>query len=267
MKSAIILFVNCLLVTNLFAQSETENQSPFTYNFGADIVSRYVWRGTQFGGNSPCIQPGVSLAYKSLELGAWGSYSLSGLNTSQEFDLYLSYTFLNDLLTTTITDYYLPTEGTDYHYFKYGKDVTGHLFEASISYNGTADLPVSVLAAVNFYGADAIKLQDDLASTDFNSKTGIQYSNYIEIGYTTNIKEQELKVFLGGTLNNPQKANANTGFVGEAGFYGTGPGIVNFGVSTSKEIKITEHYSLPVSASIITNPQAEKVFFVFGFTF
>ena len=38
--------------------------------FGADMVSRYVWRGTDFG-NAVSVQPGMSYSTVSVEVGAW----------------------------------------------------------------------------------------------------------------------------------------------------------------------------------------------------
>lgn len=247
---------------------ETTISSPkVSFDFNADLVSRYVWRGTQFGGASPHLQPGISMDYKGLEFGAWGSYSLAGQNTAQEFDLYLSYTFLNEMLTATLTDYYFPDDTATYNYFEWNKDITGHILEASLSFNGTDNLPLHFLAAVNFYGADAQKINDDQNSPDFNTSTGIQYSNYFELGYNFDVQDVNCDVFVGASLNSPNDLNTATGYLGESGFYGTGPGVVNLGLTASKEIKITEHFSLPLTTSIITNPQAEKIFFVFGISF
>ena len=43
--------------------------------------------------------------------------------------------------------------------------------------------------------------------------------------------------------------------------------VVNVGISTSKEIKITDKFSLPVFGSVIVNPQAEIAYVVVGFSF
>ncbi len=43
--------------------------------------------------------------------------------------------------------------------------------------------------------------------------------------------------------------------------------VVNFGISTASEIKITDNFSLPVSGSVIVNPQAEIAYVVVGFSF
>jgi len=43
--------------------------------------------------------------------------------------------------------------------------------------------------------------------------------------------------------------------------------VVNVGISTSKEIKIIDKFSLPVFGSVIVNPQAEIAYVVVGFSF
>ena len=40
--------------------------------------------------------------------------------------------------------------------------------------------------------------------------------------------------------------------------------IVNLGISATKDIKITEKYSLPISTSVILNPNNEQIHFVFA---
>ena len=42
-------------------------------DLGADIMSRYVWRGTDFG-NSAAIQPGLSYSKEGFTVGAWGAW-------------------------------------------------------------------------------------------------------------------------------------------------------------------------------------------------
>ena len=80
-------------------------------DFGADVASSYVWRGTQFG-NGPHVQPWMSLGYGNLELGAWGSVPLTAGDTGAELDLYVSY----DLgpLALTVTNYTFPIAGGAY---------------------------------------------------------------------------------------------------------------------------------------------------------
>jgi len=243
-----------------------QDNSKVSLNAGADFMSRYIWRGTQFGGNAPSIQPAISLTAGNFEVGVWGAFSTAGANVGQEVDLYISYSFLNETFTATLTDYFFPAEGVNYDYFEYGKDKTGHILEGALSFNGTEKLPVSLLFAINFYGADAARINDDPNSADFNKKDGIQLSSYAELGYATAINDVSLDVFMGFNLTTPRKADPAIGYDGEAGFYGDKFGVVNLGITAAKSIEITDKYSLPVQASLITNPLSKKIFFVFGFS-
>ena len=79
-----------LIVSNSFSQV-TDSTSKWNYSIGSDIVSRYVWRGSDYC-NSPAIQPAAEISYKNFAFGVWGSYTLAN-SEIQEADLYLSYSF------------------------------------------------------------------------------------------------------------------------------------------------------------------------------
>ncbi len=269
MRKILGLLVALLMLSSIaaFAQDQEEEKSTeIDFSVGSDVVSRYVWRGTDYS-MSPSIQPAIEMSTSGFAVGFWGSYSFTGF-MGPELDFYLSYTFLDEMLTVTVTDYFFPTEAVATNrYFIYEEDRTGHIFEGSISFNGTENLPLSLMVAANFYGDDARKINDDPNSPDFNTAEGIQYSTYIELGYSMDVKETALEFFAGFTPNKPADADAATGYIGESGFYGHTMGFVNLGLTASKEINITEQYSLPVYTSVIFNPMAENAFLVFGFTF
>ena len=266
-KNTVLLFLAFSLYTGIVLGQDTTKTSDIALNISADLMSRFVWRGTQLGGNSPSLQPAISLGYKNLEIGAWGAYSLDGINPIQELDLYLSYSFAHDMFTISLMDYFSTDESSDYSYFTYGSDETEHILEATLGFNGLEKLPLSLLVAFNFYGADGVRIEDDPASGRFNQEAGIQYSNYFELGYLFGVLKTSIDVFMGFTLSQPKPPNPGTGFIGEEGFYGGKAGVVNVGFIVSKEIKITERFAIPISASLITNPMTEKVFFVLGLSF
>jgi len=217
-----------------------------TLTIGVDLMSRYIFRGTNLGGSSPSIQPSLEYSRGKFSIGVWGAYSFNQ-NANQEVDLYISYAF-NEHFSITVTDYFFPTDEGNYKYFDYDELTTGHLLEASISYKGTEKLPITVLVATNFFGADPVRLNAD------GTRKNIQYSTYAEVGYSFN----KLDAFIGFNLTNPDES------LGESGFYGDNFGVVNLGISTEKAIKITKTFELPLSFSLITNPQAQKIFLVFG---
>ncbi|HEX7411176.1 MAG TPA: TorF family putative porin [Bacteroidales bacterium] len=240
--SAYFLFA-IMLINPASAQEKT---SKGKLDISADLKSRYIWRGLNLGGSSPSIQPGMEYNRGNFTVGAWGAYSFSNTTIAQEADLYLSWS-IADKVSFTVTDYFLPKEDTLNNYFNYTRDKTNHLFELSAKFLGTEQLPLSLLIAINVHGADAKKSNGD-----------IQYSTYIELGYSFKINETGCSAFIGFTPNNPDGAK------GETGFYGPGAGVINLGLTATKEIKITDSFSLPVNASLITNPQTENIFLVFG---
>lgn len=268
-----LLSIIVILVTMSYNVRAQEEDSP--WSLGADLASRYIWRGINLGGSSPSVQPYIEYGFgsddHSFAIGAWGAYSLSGTQTGQEADLYLSYT-VKDVFSITLTDYFFPDETTDgYDYFNYNNDFkkiddgdvdqTGHVLEAALSFNGTDKLPVSILFAINIWGADSRKYKDDGGA--LIPDDGIVMSKYIELGYSTSIKETGIDIFAGMPLDFPDTDNGEP-----AGFYGqTKAGLTNLGISISKEIQLTDQFSLPVYTSFITNPEAGNVFMVFGMSF
>lgn len=241
--AALVFFVS----TGIRAQEETSN-----FSIGADVVSRYIWRGIDLGGSSPHIQPSIEYAFgeSGLTLGAWGSQSIGGISTGAEADLYLTYSFM-DMFTVGITDYFFPSDqafSVD-HYFNYKKATTGHTFEAMASFDGTENFPVSILFAMNVYGADG---------TDANGDP--YYAKYLEVGYSKTLGDTDISLFVGAALDDPKEEE------GAIGWYGNSAGIINLGTTVSKSLKISDSFSLPISTSLIFNPEAENIYIVFGFT-
>jgi len=221
LTTAIILMISLLSVGNVNAQEEEESTSPFST--GVDLVSTYVWRGSNFSG--PSLQPYVELGLGGLSVGAWGSQGFDGF---QEMDLYLAYAFEFGL-SLGITDYYYPGFGD---YFDFSEDSGAHGIEANLGYE---------IGGLSF-GANYI----------FNESPGAATAGgdmYFELGY---------------------------GFDNVDLFFGAGDGwhtsdgefaVCNVGLGTSKDIVITDSFTLPVAGSLIWNPDKELFFIVVGLSF
>lgn len=233
----LLMFTAAGFTTKVSAQSET------TVKVTADLVSSYVWRGVT-STNTPNFQPTLALVKGGLEIGVWGSTDYSG--TYKEADIYATYTVGS--FKVGLTDYNWNFKG---RYFDFDKKTTDHVLEGSLSYLGTTELPLSISVNTMFYGADK-KYDKDLAAQDPSKNA---YSTYVELGYTFS----QFSVFAGVTPGD--------------GYYGDGYGgvegvnLVNLGVSSSKNIKITDSYSLPIKATFGFNPQKEDAYLVFGITF
>ena len=232
MKSVKYLIAGLLSMTVIMVSEADvkaqDSESPVSA--GADIMSRYVWRGLDYGA-APSIQPYLEYSKGGFAIGAWGAYttSFSKANESgiQEMDLYASYT-IADIITVGVTDYFFPQEiDYNYNYFDYGSDTSGHVIEGLVSFNGLENLPLSLTLGYN------------LVNDDDNSL-------YVELGYSFT----GVDLFLGA---------GNGLYTGDGEF-----SVVNIGISSSKEIAITDNFSLPVSASLITNPEAKQIHLVFG---
>ena len=224
----VALFAMAMFLTPNVNAQDGESESPFSV--GADIMSRYVWRGLDYGA-APSIQPYLEFGVGGFAIGAWGAYTtaFSKANESgiQEMDLYATYT-IGDIITVGVTDYFFPREiDYNYNYFDYGSDSSGHVIEGMVSFNGLEGLPLTLMLGYN------------LVNDDDNSL-------YVELLYSFSA----LDIFVGA---------GNGLYSGDGGF-----GLVNIGVSSGKEIKITDNFSLPVSASLITNPDAKQIHLVFG---
>ncbi len=245
-KTAQMLFTTALLCLSLnpftsFSQQATETEgaemSKHSLELNADIVSRYVWRGMLLSA-TPNIQPSVTYSYGGFSAGFWGSYAVAA--PFAEIDIFLTYEIGS--FSFTLNDYYVEDE-TDLslnNYFLWKNETTPHALEGVVAFGGTESFPLSLSVATIFYGLDK----------DANAKNYM--STYIELGYPANIGGTDVNFFVGGT---PKE-----------GMYATKAGLVNVGAGVSKEIKITDSFSLPVSSSIIVNPAAKDIFFVFGFS-
>lgn len=267
---AIFYTLILLVTTAVFGQDSTKTK--WEINTGADIVSRYVWRGADFG-NSPSIQPALSLTKGIFEIGYWGAYAVA--NEYAETDLYAKIRYNNASLM--LTDYYIPCFSTEYNdpnYFNLSNfnqtrfdTTTGelldlsstHIIEATFEYEGSEKFPISFLAATCIYGNDKL-----LPDTTFHSSGAMNtlnfkqcYSTYFELGYTFTSGDNELEAFVGIT---PFAGMYSTPiYEGEEKF-----GIVNAGLTFSKSVKLTSTFDLPVKTSLICNPQAGNIFMVFG---
>lgn len=191
---------------------------------GADIVSRYVWRGLELGGDSPALQPYVSLATNSgLEVGVWSSYNLVPNAASNELDWYVSYSISD--FSITVTDYTFPGADPDFDYF----DSNNHVLEVMLGYSGVVD----VMAAINV-------LNDD------------QNSIYLQLGKSLEVGQSEVGVFAGLV---PMQSDY---------YLTDGFAPINLGFSGSRELKISDDFGLGVSGTYIVNPEMKKGYFIFG---
>ena len=222
-----------LILAALFVGAEVKAQE---FSLGSDLMSRYVWRGTDFG-ESVSLQPALAFSYKGLEIGSWASYSIaSDGSAANEHDIWLSYTFesaSSGSFSIGVTDYYFPSPGGT-GFFDFSGDGEGaHWIEPFASYTGPESFPITLYGAL-------------FGHNDPDNST------YLEASYPFTPDGIGLDVMVGAVT-------------GESAFYGTdGFSLVNVGLTASRDVQLTEQFSLPVSVSYIMNPETERTFLVFG---
>ena len=89
--------------------SRDSKKWPADFQIGADIMSRYIWRGLNLGGTGPSIQPTLKLNVGNTDhmfsVGGWGAYTF-GPTSNQEVDMIVSYTFKGMLTLMVATNFY-----------------------------------------------------------------------------------------------------------------------------------------------------------------
>jgi hypothetical protein len=204
---------------------------------GCDLVTNYVWRGLDLGDVS--LQPVLGVGYKGLSLTAWGNVGLSNSSDTKEFDLTLAYTLGG--LNIGVTDYWFDSgPDPENRYFKYDAHGTNHLLEANVGYDfGFASLQWFT----NFAGNDGVNRNGKRA-----------YSSYFEFCAPFKLASVDWTATAGAV---PYATD----------FYGTnGFAVTNLALRATKDIKITDTFSVPIFGEVSGNPCSQKAYLVFGFT-
>lgn len=207
-------------------------------DIGADLVSGYIWRGQDLGNVS--IQPSASVSYKGFSLSAWGSVGIDKEDT-KELDFTLGYT--TGGFSVSVTDYWFTEPGEPAKYFHYGAHSTAHVFEAQIGYDFG---PLALNWYTNFAGADGVNKDGDRA-----------YASYVSAAVPFKLGGLDWSAEIGATPWANSFYNSWT----------SGFAVCDISLGASKEIKITESFSVPAFAKITMNPRTEGAYFVFGLSF
>lgn len=200
------------------------------FTISADVVSRYVWRGTDFG-ESASIQPALALNTGGLEIGTWASYAMNPESAdANEHDLWISYSA--GPLTAGITDYYFPNSGAGFFDFD-GAGDGAHYIEPFVQLSGPPPLPLTFFAG-------------------YFAHNDPDHSVFLAASYPLTIYDVDLELAVGASAV-------------ESAMYGTsGFGIVDMSLAATRELPITDQFALPISVAYILNPYAEKSFLVVG---
>ena len=230
MKKIVCFAMMLVASATAFAQDEVET------TVSADVVSQYIWRGQDLG--SVSLQPTLGVSYKGLSLTGWGSVGLTEPADTKEFDLTLAYNIGG--LNIGVTDYWFDNIGPETRYFKYDAHGTNHVFEANIGYD---------------FGFASIQLYTNFAGNDGTKKDGKRaYSSYGEIAVPFKLAAVDWSATI-GAVPHYTTSYGTTGFA-----------VTNVALKATKDIKVTDSFSIPVFGQVVANPCAQKAYLVFGLT-
>jgi hypothetical protein len=240
-KSLLLAF---LVIFSMQLKSQESDTTKKSFSLNADLVSRYIWRG-QIYSSTPNIQPYASFTKGQFTFGTWGSYALA--DKYSEIDFYVTWEYKNFSLSVfdycTLEETWMLADEKN-NFFSFRHNTTPHATEGVASYTISESFPLKLTAATFFYGGD----QDD--------DGGNLYSTYLELSYPFSVSGYDFNVFAGGTPTD-----------NEDGYYGEKAGMVNMGLSATKNIKISDSYEIPAMIQFVANPVAEDAFLVFSLTF
>lgn len=233
MKKIALFALGLVMSLATFAQDEVEA------TISGDIVSQYIWRGQDLG--NAAIQPTLGIAYKGLSLSAWGSYGIANSDDTKELDLTLTYTIGG--FNIGITDYWTNDGGDpEARYLKYEAHSTNHIFEANIGYD---------------FGFASLQWFTNFAGNDGTNKDGKRaYSSYFEISAPFKLASVDWTATAGAV---PFATTSYNGWT-------SGFAVTNLSLKATKDIKITDTFSVPIFGQVVANPCSQKAYLVLGLT-
>ena len=231
MKKIVTFAMGLVLSSTALAQGEVET------TVKADFVNEYIWRGMKLG--DVAVQPTFGVGYKGLSLTAWGSYGLTNSADLKEFDLTLAYS--TGGFNIGITDYWFSAGlDPDARYFKYDAHGTNHLFEANVGYD---------------FGLFSLQWYTNFAGNDGINKDGKRaYSSYVEASVPFKLATVDWTATAGAV------PFATTSY-GTSGF-----AVTNLTLRATKDIRVTDSFSIPIFGQLTGNPCSQKAYLVLGFT-
>ena len=242
-----ILFILIFHFVSVSGQEKEEKENLIKMDVGVDFLSRYVWRGQNTGGPAPSIQPSITFSIGNFSINACGSNSVGSNQMIQEADLTLSY--FTKYFSVSFVDYFLPNDTVfNNKYFEFDKDATTHVFETQIKITPFEKIPAYLSFSMNIFGADMKNKDGDIV-----------YSKYLELGYSKDCGKFAFDVFAGAALDEPNEGK---------GYYANEKiGIINLGITATKNVEITEKFSLPIKTSVVVNPESENIYVFLGISF
>lgn len=220
-------------------------------DFDFRIANNHLWRGIEVSdGLVMCTSLSVHDKNKYVNFGLWNGTNVTG--NYKEFNYFLEFSFRGFKLA--FWDTYNFSSGADYNnkeFFNYDARTTGRFLDCILSYNFGPKFPLSLSWSTIIFGRDRYNLYSE------DSKN--RYSTYVEAGYRCLDKQRwTVDVSVGGAFTLAHKEGDRSTF------YSDKPGIIDVKAKVTYDIKITDRYQIPVSATAMFNPVENRAYFQIG---
>ncbi|MBP6182415.1 TorF family putative porin [Flavobacterium sp.] len=251
MKKTVIILALMLTSGLTFAQeapiatpaAEPEAPEP-KFTAALDVVYPYLWRGIKYYGDKVAFQPYMEYSFTDkLSVGVWATTNFSNAaDAYNEFDWSIAYQ-VSPIVKVMLSDYYWPATKK------------AHEEDSSNSRDGYFDYSEGSAQTLDFsimldFSEKGVPLDfqwntivggNDYKYNENENPTTRAFSSYAEIGYTYSLESAGLDVrpFVGAVVVNGGYYGVDAS--GKAGFT-----FSNVGINVTKELKMTDKFSLPV---------------------
>lgn len=263
-----LLFLSTV-VANVSAQITVEDK-PCPVDLKVEVKNAHIWRGLDVTHNA-LIDADLRITDKSktVAFGIWGATTFT--QDFREFDYYAGFykggftLEVWDIFNFSDKNRFDPVTNTGYNVdkaFDYDAHTTGHFVDVRLSYEISKQFPLTLKWNTVVFGRDRARIsyEDPNEPGVYKQKYSKgRYSTYVEVEYPIlRCDVVDVKVAVGGAFA-IQEAKIDGEKI-KGNFYGDTDGIVNASLALSKKFKITEKYTLPVTATAVWNPQASKTY-------
>lgn len=271
MKKNKILFALLLLsMVAIKTSAQTTDNKPYPVDLAVEVKNAHIWRGQDVTHNA-LIDADLRLMDKSktFAFGIWGATTFT--KDFREFDYYAGFykggfsLEVWDVFNFSDKNAFDPVTNTGYNVdnaFDYDARTTGHFVDVRLAYKISEKFPLTLKWNTVVYGRDRARIsyQDPTDPSVYRQKySKSRYSTYIEVDYPV-LKSDlvDVKVGVGGAF--ALKEAKIDGEKIKGNFYGESAGVVNASLALTKRFKITDKYTLPVTATAVWNPEARKTY-------
>lgn len=249
----LLLGIMLFAFTPLQAQEDETHSilNPDNLSGAIDLQNNHLWRGLIIT-DMPVFmaQAGYALdKEKNWEVGFWGASAMARDNDGthyKEINYYIQYSKNNFYigLWNLFNSRDIDTDIASDDIFNYSKKRTANILDLRLNYTFGPEFPLYVEADIILYGGAAAG--EVLLNSD-GSYDKHKHSTYIKLQYPLMKSEDlfDLDAFVGSAFA-----------FNEAPLYGNKDTfqVVNAGIVASRDIKISDNYSIPIHAQFMWNP-------------